>query len=218
MFIEPADFYQYSGSSITRGVITRILAGAGHPISSRALSSKTPDAPSLKFSYLDFTHFILANEHKTHASSIEYWFRVLDTDGDGVISMHELYPFWAEQNERMIAWRVGDPWSFEDFICVTIDLLKPVDECRISVGDMKRAGENAGYFLDMLIDIGKYEAALRRVDPMWREMDEVWAGVGEGRVKLEGWDKFGERAYDLLVADEGRERFEESDEEGLGES
>ncbi len=36
-------------------------------------------------------------QDKTHPTSIEYWFRVLDMDGDGVISMHELQVFYDEQ-------------------------------------------------------------------------------------------------------------------------
>jgi hypothetical protein len=64
---------------------------------------------------------------------------------------------------------------------------------------MKRAGENAGVFIDMLVDIGRYEHQLRRVDPMYREMDDLWVDGSEGeRVKLNGWDKFSERAYDRV--------------------
>jgi serine/threonine-protein phosphatase 2A regulatory subunit B'' len=132
MYIEPADMYQYSGSSITRSVVSRILSGAGHPISTHAITSSKPEPSKGKFSYQDFCWFILANEDKSSSASIEYFFRILDTDSDGVISMFELHPFYVEQNERMIAWRVGDPYSFEDFICVAIDLIKPLDETRIT--------------------------------------------------------------------------------------
>lgn len=137
MFILEDDFYHYDNGSITRIAVSRILQGAGHPLSSTALSRKklpttapsaavgTKASPTSVFSYCDFVHFILANEDKTSASSIEYWFRVLDTDSDGVLSMYELQPFWAEQNARMVQWRIGDPWSYRDFICVVYVAFKP---------------------------------------------------------------------------------------------
>jgi serine/threonine-protein phosphatase 2A regulatory subunit B'' len=71
-----------------------------------------------KMTYDEFVWFILAEEvrlscslqtalfllcpgaysqDKSHPTAIEYWFRVLDMDGDGVLSMHELQTFYNEQ-------------------------------------------------------------------------------------------------------------------------
>lgn len=69
------------------------------------------------FSYQDFIWFILAVEDKSTSGAIEYWFRCLDLDGDGVISLWELKGFWEEQLKRMDEWRVGEGWKWEDFLC-----------------------------------------------------------------------------------------------------
>lgn len=34
-------------------------------------------------------------------TSLEYWFRVLDLDNDGILSTHELHFFFEEQRNRM---------------------------------------------------------------------------------------------------------------------
>lgn len=71
---------------------------------------------------------------------------------------------------------------------------------------MKACGENAASFIDMLVDITKYELCLRRVDPMFREMDDIYVpGPNGQRIKLAGWQKFCERTYDRLVSEESRE-------------
>lgn len=57
-------------------------------------------------------------------SSIEYWFRCMDMDGDGVLSMFELEYFYEEQCERME--RMGiEPLPFQDLLCQMLDLVKP---------------------------------------------------------------------------------------------
>lgn len=128
-------------------------------------------------SYADFVYFLLANEDKNSVSGIEYWFRVLDGDGDGVISWWEVRAFWEES-------RSGDKWGFEDLVCSLIDLIKPTNPMQIRLSDLKRS-DNAALFFDMIVDGRKYESHVRRIDPFFREMDDVWVTGKDGRVKLE---------------------------------
>ena len=65
--------------------------------------------------YKDFCKFVFAVNNKNSAFAIEYWFRVLDTDDDGVLSLFELEAFWNEQSKRMASF--ADPWKFHDFLC-----------------------------------------------------------------------------------------------------
>lgn len=54
-------------------------------------------------SYTEFVWFLLSEEDKIHPTAIEYWFRCMDLDGDGYLSMYELEYFYEEQMQRMEA-------------------------------------------------------------------------------------------------------------------
>lgn len=56
-----------------------------------------------RMSYTEFVWFLLSEEDKTHPTAIEYWFRCMDLDGDGYLSMYELEYFYEEQMQRMEA-------------------------------------------------------------------------------------------------------------------
>ena len=49
-------------------------------------------------------------------SSIEYWFRCMDLDGDGVLSMYELEYFYTEQASKMEVLGI-ETMVFEDCLC-----------------------------------------------------------------------------------------------------
>ena len=57
-------------------------------------------------------------------SSIEYWFRCMDLDGDGVLSMYELEHFYEEQCQKLETMAI-EPLPFEDCLCQMLDLVKP---------------------------------------------------------------------------------------------
>lgn len=50
------------------------------------------------------------------SSSIEYWFRCMDLDGDGVLSMYELEYFYSEQVSKMEVLGI-ETMVFEDCLC-----------------------------------------------------------------------------------------------------
>jgi len=43
---------------------------------------------------IDFVCFLLAEEDKRDPTSLEYWFRCVDLDGDGQISLYEMEHFY----------------------------------------------------------------------------------------------------------------------------
>ncbi|KAI9279838.1 hypothetical protein BY458DRAFT_532013 [Sporodiniella umbellata] len=42
----------------------------------------------------------MAEVDKSTLVSIEYWFRCLDEDGDGIITCYDLQQYWKEQEKR----------------------------------------------------------------------------------------------------------------------
>jgi serine/threonine-protein phosphatase 2A regulatory subunit B'' len=67
-------------------------------------------------SYYDFVWFLISEEDKRNETSIEYWFRILDLDGDGVLSMYELEYFYNEQIEQMRERQI-EYMPFTDLLC-----------------------------------------------------------------------------------------------------
>ena len=49
--------------------------------------------------YDEFVWFILSEEDKGTLTAAEYWFRVMDRDGDGYITLEDLEFFYKEQVE-----------------------------------------------------------------------------------------------------------------------
>ncbi|KNC97107.1 hypothetical protein, variant [Spizellomyces punctatus DAOM BR117] len=182
----------YENSCLSAPILRRVFSGAG----------RGQHLQNDLMTYRDFIWFILAVEDKASRAGMEYWFRCLDIDGDGVISLWELQEFFGEQARRMEEWRMSDLWKWGDFLCAVLDMINPKDPTRISLHDLRRSN-NAALIFDMLFDIRKYDLHLRRIDPGFREWDDVFGVDDSGdRVKLEGWDKYAERAYDELAFDE----------------
>lgn len=77
-----------------------------------------------KISYADFVWFLLSEEDKRTPTSIEYWFRCMDLDGDGALSMFELEYFYEEQCRRLDSMAI-EALPFEDCLCQMLDLVKP---------------------------------------------------------------------------------------------
>ncbi len=66
-----------------------------------------------------------------------------------------------------------------------MDLVRPKISMHINLQDLKKCG-SAFLFFDMLFDLRKYEYHVRRIDPMFREMDDMYIDNSDGtRTKLE---------------------------------
>ena len=88
---------RYSGGPPTRRVAERIASTPIFPRDpdlARVLASKQRRQRGSKkiglMTYQDFVWFILSEEDRDSAAAMEYWFRMLDVDEDGVWSSFEL--------------------------------------------------------------------------------------------------------------------------------
>ncbi|KAI8886610.1 hypothetical protein K501DRAFT_177204, partial [Backusella circina FSU 941] len=43
----------------------------------------------------------LSEIDKSTPTAIEYWFRCMDVDGDGIITSYELAEYWEDNNRRL---------------------------------------------------------------------------------------------------------------------
>uniref|UniRef100_A0A2K6D400 EF-hand domain-containing protein n=1 Tax=Macaca nemestrina TaxID=9545 RepID=A0A2K6D400_MACNE len=145
-----------------------------------------------KISYADFVWFLISEEDKKTPTSIEYWFRCMDLDGDGALSMFELEYFYEEQCRRLDSMAI-EALPFQDCLCQMLDLVKPRSEGRITLRDLKRC-KLAGVFFDTFFNIEKY------LDHEQKEQISLLRVSGAPAVV--DVTKYAARSTDILVAEE----------------
>jgi len=212
----------------------------------QSLSTVTLFVRSFLGEETDSAGFMLAMEDKSTTFASEFWFKCMDLDGDGVISMHEIHHFWEEQvnrmrsgrtgevlaardNPRLISYWCGEVWDWSDFVCNITDMVHTrASPCvgKMDIGSWSTGSPLASpeermvlqmrladvvstkqphIFWDMCFDLRNYDAHQHRMDPAWREQDDVWCvDPVKGKLKLRGWEKFAERGYELLAWEESQ--------------
>ncbi|XP_048190931.1 serine/threonine-protein phosphatase 2A regulatory subunit B'' subunit alpha isoform X2 [Perognathus longimembris pacificus] len=186
LYISQADLSRYNDQASSNRIIERIFSGA-------VTRGKTVQKEG-RMSYADFVWFLISEEDKRNPTSIEYWFRCMDVDGDGVLSMYELEFFYEEQCERMEAMGI-EPLPFHDLLCQMLDLVKPACDGRITLRDLKRCGM-AHIFYDTFFNLEKY------LDHEQRDPFAVQKDVDSDGPEPSDWDRFAAEEYEALVAEE----------------
>ncbi|XP_075717290.1 serine/threonine-protein phosphatase 2A regulatory subunit B'' subunit alpha isoform X1 [Rhinoderma darwinii] len=186
LYIDQKDLARYNDHASSNRIIERIFSGAvtrGNAVQREG-----------KMSYAEFVWFLLSEEDKKNPTSIEYWFRCMDLDGDGVLSMYELEYFYEEQCEKMETMGI-EPLPFQDLLCQLLDLVKPEDEGRITLKDLKRC-KMSHIFYDTCFNLEKY------LDHEQRDPFAVQKDVDSETPEPSDWDRYAAEEYEILVAEE----------------
>ena len=176
------DLLKYEDYALTPKVVHRIMAG-----SAKKGRSNQKDM-AMTMSYEDFVDFMISEQDKTSSVSINYWFRVLDLDGDGVLSPFELRVFYEEQSAKMMK-ICGETMAFENILDSLNDMVCPQKEYQFTVRDLKKSGM-ARPFFDTLINAKKVAMADRK------DL-EIIAGI-RNSPHMTDWDRFASREYFAL--------------------
>ncbi|CAN9502473.1 unnamed protein product [Ophioblennius macclurei] len=186
LYIDPKDLGRYNDHASSNRIIERLFSGAvtrGNAVQREG-----------RMSYAEFVWFLISEEDKKNPTSIEYWFRCMDVDGDGVLSMFELEYFYEEQCERME--RMGiEPLPFQDLLCQMLDLVKPETSGKITLGDLKHC-RMAHIFFDTFFNLEKY------LDHEQRDPFAVQKDIDSEGPEPSDWDKYASEEYEILVAEE----------------
>ncbi|XP_034433015.1 serine/threonine-protein phosphatase 2A regulatory subunit B'' subunit alpha isoform X2 [Hippoglossus hippoglossus] len=186
LYIDPKDLSRYNDHASSSRIIERLFSGAvtrGNAVQREG-----------RMSYAEFVWFLISEEDKKNPTSIEYWFRCMDADGDGVLSMFELEYFYEEQCERME--RMGiEPLPFQDLLCQMLDLVKPESSGKITLSDLKRC-RMAYIFFDTFFNLEKY------LDHEQRDPFAVQKDIDSEGPEPSDWDKYASEEYEILVAEE----------------
>ncbi|XP_033094567.1 LOW QUALITY PROTEIN: serine/threonine-protein phosphatase 2A regulatory subunit B'' subunit beta-like [Trachypithecus francoisi] len=187
LLIDAHDLARHNDHAISTKMIDRIFSGAvtrGRKVQKEG-----------KISYADFVWFLISEEDKKTPTSIEYWFRCMDLDGDGALSMFELEYFYEEQCRRLDS-MAFEALPFQDCLCQMLDLVKPRTEGKITLQqDLKRC-KLASVFFDTFFNIEKY------LDHEQKEQISLLRDSDSSGPELSDWEKYAAEEYDILVAEE----------------
>ncbi|KAL7746753.1 Serine/threonine-protein phosphatase 2A regulatory subunit B'' subunit alpha [Sorochytrium milnesiophthora] len=132
---------RYHPNTIPFNLIQRIAQGCG-----LGKQRAEPDMP-----YSEFIWFLISDHDKQSITSREYWFRVFDLDGDGVISIWELEQF---NNRRPIDDSMSPDESneYRNDVCEFLDAvtLRKKDGL-VYLSDVRKS-KTAGLFYDFFVN------------------------------------------------------------------
>jgi len=195
--ISKSELAGYNNHSISDRMIDRIFSAAVN----RTNPNKTG-----QMCFQDFVWFILSSEDKRTTKAIEFWFRCMDLDGDGRLSMYELEYFYEEQLRRLEAMCI-EPLSFENLLCQMLDLIHPADPNFVTLVDLKRKMELVHIFFDTFFDLEKY---------LEHENKDSFAVAAQKTIGPDGkalseWEKFALDQYRILVTEDDNDGNENDD-------
>lgn len=189
--IDREDLMRYGGHSLTYRIVDRIFGGYARRLDST-------DHPGF-MSYTDFIWFCLSEEDKNSETAVDYWFRCVDMDGDGLITMYDMEYFYKEQLHRMECFG-HEPVQIRDILCQLLDMVKPNSRPpHIKRSDLK-ACRLAGSFFNVLFNLNKF-FALEARDPLQIRQEHATP-------ELTDWDRFAALEYLRLSAEEEGEEEE----------
>ncbi|KAJ8350408.1 hypothetical protein SKAU_G00255380 [Synaphobranchus kaupii] len=203
LYIDQRDLARHNDQAISHKIIERVFSGT-------VTRDKRVHREG-RMSYADFVWFLISEEDKRTATSIEYWFRCMDLDGDGVLSMYELEYFYQEQCQKLETMAI-ESLPFEDCLCQMLDLVKPAVPGKITLHDLKRC-KLSHVFFDTFFNIEKY---------LYHEQKDPSSIVGEEETECQevsDWEKYAAEEYDILVAEEtANEQHNDGSSTGAGGS
>ncbi|VDM36567.1 unnamed protein product [Toxocara canis] len=188
LIINKIDLSQHGNGAIPPRVIDRIFSGAV----TRGPGGRRVREPLETISYTDFVAFLLAEEDKKHPTSIEYWFRILDLDGDGFLSLYEMEYFYNGVKSKMDQHNI-DSMRFDDVVCNLLDLVRPQQPNVITLSDLKKCLMCTRFFNTFVNWVKYYEQ---------ESSEGERATVTDGEEELSDWDRYCLEEYEALMADD----------------
>ncbi|KAL6545468.1 hypothetical protein OROGR_009342 [Orobanche gracilis] len=184
--IDKENLIRYGNNALTYRIVDRIFSQVP-----RKFTCKIEG----KMGYEDFVYFILSEEDKSSEPSLEYWFKCIDLDGNGIITRNEMQFFYEEQLHRMEC-MAQEPVLFEDILCQIVDMINPEDESYFVLRDLKRSNLSGSVF-NILFNLNKFMAFETR-DPFLIRQERENPNLTE-------WDRFAHREYIRLSMEEDAE-------------
>ncbi|KAF4687392.1 Serine/threonine-protein phosphatase 2A regulatory subunit B'' subunit alpha, partial [Perkinsus olseni] len=183
--LDKDDLLKYDGHAFSRKAIDRIFS---------EIPAKFISGIPGKMGYEDFCWFLISDEDKTTDTSLEYFFKLVDLDGDGVIRDHEMAYFYLEQVQRLECLH-QEAVQFQDILCQMNDLIMPEQEGQFELEDFKRTRKISGIFFSILLSLNKFLAYEQR-DPFSIKQEQL------EHPDYSDWDRFCAQEYIRLAMED----------------
>ncbi|XP_050206815.1 serine/threonine protein phosphatase 2A regulatory subunit B''alpha isoform X2 [Mercurialis annua] len=181
--IDKENLIRYSNHALTYKIVDRIFSQVPRKFTSNIEG---------KMGYEDFVYFMLAEEDKSSEPSLEFWFKCIDLDANGILTRNELQFFYEEQVHRMEC-ITHEAVLFEDILCQIVDMIAPESEDCITLQDLK-GSKLSGNVFNILFNLNKFMAFESRDLFLIRQERED--------PSLTEWDRFAHREYIRLSMEE----------------
>ncbi|OMO69007.1 hypothetical protein CCACVL1_19700 [Corchorus capsularis] len=181
--IDKENLIRYGNHALTYRIVDRVFSQVP-----RKFRSKVEG----KMGYEDFVYFILSEEDKSSEPALEYWFKCIDLDGNGMLTPNEMQFFYEEQLHRMEC-LAQEPVLFEDILCQIVDMIGPQNKGYVTLRDMKGC-KLSGNVFNILFNLNKFIAFESRDPFLIRQERE--------NPTLTEWDCFAHREYIRLSMEE----------------
>lgn len=194
------DLIKYDDYSLTPIVCHRIINGHWKKIKKKQTNNNNKNV----MDFNDFIYFVISNEDKTNVLSLEYWFRILDIDGDGLISSYEISSFFNQQSIKIHKLFKNDTEndhqcddkelvSFSNILTELNDIIRPKKDFIFSLSDIKFS--SMGYlFFDILTNINKFVERNKTINDI--DNDNIDDNMNDNN-ECE-WDKWIKQEYMFL--------------------
>lgn len=189
--IDKNDLARYNDYALTSRVIERVAAGCA-----RKLLSGTPGV----LSYEDFIVFLISEVDKTSDVALDYWFKVIDVEGDGFLDIYEMEYFFKEQQARMQSVSSEDV-QYQDILCQLVDMIHPNSGTSVINREDISRSRMGPLFFNVLFNLGKFLLYEQR-DPNRIRQQRMHPQLSE-------WDRYAIAGYyHLAEADQEDNRTE----------
>uniref|UniRef100_A0A914HGM7 EF-hand domain-containing protein n=1 Tax=Globodera rostochiensis TaxID=31243 RepID=A0A914HGM7_GLORO len=197
MIISRDDMRRHCNGALTDRIIDRIFSAAVIRTPPEQRTVPQPMGPIRQqpieaIGFEDFVCFLLAEEDKRHPTSIEYWFRCIDLDGDGQISLYEMEYFYEAIEQKLLA-KGMETLALRDVICNLLDSIFPENGHFVTRMDLKRSGLSHRFF-NTFVNWIKY------VDQESSDGDRASVKTNEDK-ELSDWEMFCLSEYELLMSE-----------------
>jgi serine/threonine-protein phosphatase 2A regulatory subunit B'' len=207
LLLSASDLSNYENGALLSSVIDRIMSGAPRPLRCSVEG---------KMSYEDFVVFFISDVDKSSDVAIDYWFKCLDLDGDGVVSLYELDCFMSEQVDRLQSLS-QERVLIEDVLCQINDAIMPRVKNCFRVQDIRRS-KMAAFFFNIIFNVHRYALSEQKDPLVAQQLHET--------PQLTDWDRYAIAEYYRLADDveqaDGQEKlrdelriYEDEDEDAL---